>query len=132
MTKKILIIDDVRADGDIGIDFPHFAKGASEPNESVLIARTYSMGIAALELMGPWDVLYLDHDYGDATGKTGYDIICWIEQMAHSFKFNLIPKEMVCISSNGAGIENINRGWKAIQERLPELIKEYENQKPVY
>lgn len=125
MTKRVLIIDDIRSDGDIGFNFPHFAKGESEPDYSILIARTYTLGIQALELMGPWDELHLDHDFGDPTGKTGYDVVCWIEQQAHDFKFAYVPSKLNCISSNASGIGRINQAWEAIQARLPELMEQF-------
>lgn len=125
MTKRILIIDDIRADGDIGIDIPHFPAGQSEPTESVLIARTYTLGIHALQLLGPWDELHIDHDYGDPTGKTGYDVMCWIEEMAHDYKFAFVPKKVVCVSSNPSGIIRINQAWEAIQNKLPQLMEEF-------
>ncbi len=45
-----------------------------------VIARTYDDGIYALQNAGPFDILYLDHDFGDPDPhKTGYGIMCWLE-----------------------------------------------------
>jgi hypothetical protein len=125
MTKKILIIDDIRADGDINIDVPRFPEGLDEPTESVLIARTFTLGKRALQLLGPWDELYLDHDLGDHDGKTGYDVVSWIEEQIHEYRFDLMPKKLVCISSNPSGKKRIEQAWEAIQDKLPDLMDEY-------
>lgn len=121
MTKRILLIDDIRSDCDInGLDIPRFIDGP-EPIESVLIARTYTLGVDALRLMGPWDILYLDHDLA-APGltqpeKTGYDIILWLEEQLHNKNYHLIPGEMICVSANPPGRDRINQGWSAIQSK---------------
>lgn len=125
MTKKVLIIDDIRSDGDIGFLWPNYAEGEREPDYSCLIARTYTLGVQALELMGPWDHLYLDHDFGDPQGKNGYNVLCWIEEQMFNYKFALVPSKMTCVSSNGSGVARINQAWESIQKRLPELMEEY-------
>jgi hypothetical protein len=126
VTKKILIIDDMRSEKEVGVPFPNaFLEKASEPIESVLIARTYTLGINALRFMGPWDVVYLDHDFGDPDGKTGYHVICQMEEWAFDYKFDLLPKDLICVSSNGSGRLNIESGWRSIKDRLPELLSEY-------
>lgn len=48
------------------------------------VARTYQQGIAALAERH-WDLLLLDHDLGDFSGRDGrgltrYDVACWLEQ----------------------------------------------------
>lgn len=127
MTKKILIIDDVRSETHIGLDdLVRFKDGETEPVQSVLIARTFSLGILALHSLGPWDVLYLDHDLtapGLLSGreKTGYDVIVYLESLAHIYQFNSLPKELICVSANPAGKKKIEDGWKAIQKALPGL-----------
>lgn len=125
MKKKILIIDDFRSEKEIGLMYPTFDVSNAEPLESVLIARTYTLGINALRFMGPWDTLYLDHDFGDPIGKTGYHVLCQIEEWAYDYKFDLIPKNLICVSSNASGIEKINKGWASVQARLPQLMEEY-------
>lgn len=77
-----------------------------------LIARTYWTGIAALEKMGPWDLLFLDHDLNSfepgptlerlGRERTGYDVICFLEENPQ-----FLPKEIRCISSNPAGRKRI-------------------------
>ena len=124
MTRRILILDDIRSDGDIGIDIPHFSGDDKEPKDSVLIARTYTMAIQALSLLGPWDEVYLDHDLGSVNGKTGYDVILWLEERALLYRFDLIPKKLICISSNPAGAKRINEGWESIQKLIAEICEQ--------
>jgi hypothetical protein len=71
-----------------------------------LLARTFDDGIAALRLMGPWDVLYLDHDlcavrscFSD-TGRemTGYDVVCFLEANPE-----FLPKRVVLVTANPVG-----------------------------
>jgi hypothetical protein len=107
--KRALLIDDIRNEDHLGLDTAH-------PTEDVIIVRNYEMGIIALQNMWPIDILYLDHDLGE--GKDGYEIIKWLEEKAFFGAIHLIPKEMICVSSNSAGILKINDGWKAIQKRL--------------
>ena len=61
-------------------------------------ARTYNAGIRALK-RGPWDVLFLDHDFGDQDPrKTGYGIICWLEENTQ-----YLPKKIILVSMNPVG-----------------------------
>jgi hypothetical protein len=51
--------------------------------------------------MGPWDVLYLDHDissYEDGREYTGYDVMCFLEANPH-----LLPREIRLVTANPAG-----------------------------
>ena len=66
-----------------------------------MIVRNYSLGISALQIR-IWDVLWLDHDLGEE--KTGYDVMCWLEQ-----NLGFLPKKIVCISSNPVGKKRINQ-----------------------
>ena len=62
------------------------------------IARTYDDGIAALQ-EEVWDVLYLDHDFGDNDPhKTGYGVICWLEANTEH-----LPRKIVLVTSNPVG-----------------------------
>ncbi len=65
-----------------------------------MIARNYEMGILALEKAGPWDLLYIDHDLG--LGKSGYDVMCWLEKNPQ-----YAPKKIICVSSNPPGRKRI-------------------------
>jgi len=61
------------------------------------------MWIAALEKLGPWDLLLLDHDlnsFDPDVGKeyTGYDIMCFLETNPH-----LLPKKTKLVTDNSAG-----------------------------
>jgi hypothetical protein len=138
MTKKILIIDDIRSEIHIGLDdLIRFKDGEKEPVQSVLIARTYYLGLQAIWHLGPWDVLYLDHDLGAPgliTGKemNGYHVVEELERLAHRGKFQQLPKELICVSANPVGRKKIEAGWKAIQEALPELIAREEREPSGY
>lgn len=78
---KTILIDDLR---DIQAD---------------VVARTYDTGIQALQEQGPFDVLYLDHDFGDPDPrKTGYGVICWLEA---NQKF--LPGEIKLVTANPVG-----------------------------
>lgn len=82
---KVLLIDDMR-------------NGVMDR-----IARTFDDGIKALKEEGPWDLLYLDHDLGEADpAKTGYDIMCFLEANPE-----LLPKQIKCVSSNPVGRQKI-------------------------
>lgn len=66
--------------------------------EATRVARTYDEGILALQ-EDNWDLLYLDHDYGDIDpNKTGYGVMCWLEvNQKH------LPKRIFIVSSNPVG-----------------------------
>ena len=88
---KTLLIDDVR---DIKCD---------------VIARTYEEGINALETMGPFDILYLDHDLGgefylDERGypNTGYGVMRFLEEHPQ-YK----PGAIKLVTSNPVGRQNM-------------------------
>lgn len=88
---KILVIDDER-------DFP-FAN---------LQTRTFEDGLAALK-SDQWDVVYLDHDLGDDQGRTGYDLIKFLEQNPEHH-----PKQVVLVTANPVGRKNIEAGLRAM------------------
>lgn len=62
------------------------------------VARTFEDGIEALKNEGPWDLLLLDHDLGQEDGKDGTGIVNWLEENK-----NLMPKEVIIVSSNPVG-----------------------------
>ena len=67
--------------------------------EADRVARTFDDGIVALRDEGPFDILYLDHDFGDDDPKkTGYGIMCFLEEHPE-----FLPKKIVCVSSNPPG-----------------------------
>lgn len=107
--KRVLIIDDKK-------NLP--VKG------DVMIARTYDMGIVALGIpcrsgIKRWDVLYLDHDLGDARRRerTGYDVLCWLRDYVPWF---LWPKKIELVTMNPVGKDRMKAvlgdmekcGWK--------------------
>ena len=50
----------------------------------------------------------LDHDLGEDTAGTGYDVATWIEEAAY---FKNIPKlEWAIHSANPVGVENMQKG----------------------
>jgi hypothetical protein len=64
------------------------------------IARTFEEGMAQLR-RNIWDILYLDHDLGDVDpGKTGYDILCWLEDPRNSYNR---PRQIVLVTANPVG-----------------------------
>lgn len=56
-----------------------------------------------------WNVLWLDHDLGE--DKTGYDIICWIEENDFTGSIKK-PEIIICVSSNPVGRNKINSAIK--------------------
>lgn len=78
-----------------------------------VVARNYATGIKALELMGPFDILLLDHDLGSEEPKeTGYGIMCFLEENTE-----YLPKEIIIVSSNPVGRENIQRVIDSLKRR---------------
>lgn len=70
------------------------------------IARNYADGIAFLS-KNKYTHLWIDHDLGE--DKTGYDIMCWLEENQ-----DRLPDKIICVSSNPVGRERIN----AVIEKL--------------
>lgn len=70
--------------------------------QASVVARNYEEGIRQLQANGPWDVLLLDHDLAsfdtDGKEKTGYDIMCWLEDNRQ-----FLPKKIECVSANPVG-----------------------------
>jgi len=88
---KILLIDDTRDE-----QSPEVRRRVD------LIARNYWAGIDALVVMGPWDLLLLDHDLSsyDENSKeyTGYNICRFLEDNPQ-----FMPKDVQLVSSNPEG-----------------------------
>lgn len=86
MTERHLLIDDLR---NFNVD---------------RTARNYDEGIKALQ-EEKWDVLWLDHDLGDpySKEKTGYDILCWLEENPE-----YLPGRIELVTSNPAGRDRMN------------------------
>lgn len=97
---KTLLIDDIR----------EFGKQIPEPTGEWTHAATYDAGLFALQFEGPWDLLYLDHDLGEADErKTGYGIICFLEANPM-----FLPKKIVLVTSNPVG----RRQMQTVIDRL--------------
>lgn len=89
---RVLLIDDLRTIGYIsstyGIDVTD-------------IAITGDLGIERLK-EGNWDLVLLDHDLGSATDKTGYDVMCFLEENSQ-----YLPKEIFLVTANPVGRHNM-------------------------
>jgi len=96
---KTLLIDDLR------------------PIDADVIARTFENGIAALKDLGPFNILYLDHDLGEVDfegkekfieidghtyPKNGYGVMCFLERNTE-----FLPSEIRIVSSNPVGRRNM-------------------------
>ena len=82
-----------------------------------VIARSADECIELLET-GFVDELSLDHDLGE--GKSGYDVIKWIEKEVYTNNF-IPPQKMYCHSANPVGRQSIDAAIKKIQERMKKL-----------
>lgn len=85
-------------------------------------AYTYEECLYFLEkFQGEINTLSLDHDLGDyepqfhtnntdkgPTEKTGYDVICWIEEMHQTTGFSL-PNRIYTHSANPVGVRRIQQ-----------------------
>ena len=93
---RILLIDDMR-----DID-SQVRKYLNVESWTGVVERTYDSGISALKELGPWDILFLDHDLAsfDEGGreKTGYDVICFLEANSE-----FLPKKIIIVSANPVG-----------------------------
>ena len=76
------------------------------------VVRTYKTAIMLLET-GIVKELSLDHDLGN--GKTGYDVICWLEKQVKTNDF-IPPEIIICHSSNPIGKTRIEQAIKAIKK----------------
>lgn len=91
---RFLIIDDVRTlSGTVG------ENGFLDEH---IYARTYEEGIVQVTSKAGWDRVYLDHDLGNESDKTGYDIAQAIEKDAYDGILYPIG-EFILISSNPVG-----------------------------
>ena len=77
-----------------------------------VLCRDYWSGIEALKYMGPWDILYLDHDlhcWENNREYTGYDLICWIEEQVALCNREVLPGNIECVSDNPSGRARIQQ-----------------------
>lgn len=91
-----LLIDDTRE-----CPFEDFWTGRLI-NDVDVTCRTFDDGIDALKSQ-KWDMLYLDHDLGDEQGRTGYDIMLWLEKNPE-----YCTGKIFCVSINPSGRDRIN------------------------
>lgn len=66
------------------------------------VARTYDDALRMLRRFD-YDVLYLDHDLGDARGRTGYDLLLRTDHDGR------VPSRVECISWNPVGRKRIEQ-----------------------
>jgi len=67
--------------------------------EADRVARTFDDGIVALRDEGPWDELFLDHDYGDPDPhKNGEGIMKFLEENP-----GLLPGNIILVTANPVG-----------------------------
>lgn len=94
---KVLLIDDIR--------LPSYVKDAHGVglDGEWYIAKNYDEGIELLK-QGGWDLLCLDHDLGNEKEKTGYDIMCFIEEN-QQYK----PIDICIVSANPVGAKRIQQ-----------------------
>ena len=83
------------------------------PDPSWIVARTYFEAIQCLRYL-PIDVLSLDHDLGEY--KTGYDVICWLEERVRSDPDYYSPRFICCHSANPVGKKKIEAAIKSIKD----------------
>jgi hypothetical protein len=87
------------------------------PPEVWIIARNYREATCILECFEPGLIseISFDHDLG-LDSKSGYDIVCWIEEKIVTGEWTFVPK-MVVHSANPVGRANIERAIRAIEDR---------------
>lgn len=78
-----------------------------------IMCRTYGEAECMVSFhIGLFDKLYLDHDLGHPDDScTGYKIISMMEELCYE-QSDLWPKEIVVVTSNPAGRDNIERVLK--------------------
>ena len=81
-----------------------------------VIARTAD---EALEILKNNDVsiVSLDHDLGDVNEKTGYDVLCEMEQWVHDDP-EYIPPMMYVHSANPVGRTRMNQVIQSIKKKV--------------
>lgn len=89
MRQRILLIDDIRN------------------LEAHVIARTSQDGINVLERCGKFDVLMLDHDLGNESEGSGYDVACWLEANPQ-----YLPDTIELVTANPVGRDNMAAVFK--------------------
>lgn len=120
--KKILIVDDIRDAHNVlhGTEYGKNSALGFDPQDLIIVARTYSAAMHVLNTNVEWDCLFLDHDLAliNNDAKTGYDFICEIEKRFHESKDFKLPKNMICISSNPPGKMRIEECWNQIKKAV--------------
>jgi hypothetical protein len=79
------------------------------------VARTYDAGIALLKSQ-KWNILLLDHDLGDykdGKERTGYDILCWLEEHPE-----YLPGGIVIVTDNASAYSRMKLVRKKLYNEL--------------
>jgi hypothetical protein len=84
-----------------------------------VLCRTFNDGIMALDLMGPWNELELDHDLGEE--KTGLDILRWLNKNPDKY-----PETIYIITANPVGLKNMV--YELQDSGIMEKVNGYERQ----
>ena|ERR1700749_3668811 len=90
---RILLIDDIR--------LPSYIESTYGIEGEYTVAKDYEAGIECLK-NGQYDMLCLDHDLGNADAKTGYDVMCFLEENPQ-----YLPKGIFIVSANPIGSKNM-------------------------
>lgn len=83
--------------------------------EGWVIARDYDSAITYLQSGNVTEISF-DHDLGE-NSKSGYDIVCWIEQALYTGILKSVPV-MNVHSANPVGRANIDRAIRSIYSRF--------------
>ena len=65
------------------------------------------------------NILSLDHDLGEADGKTGYDFCKWLVEIGMDDP-NIYPKVIYLHTANGVGRDNM---FKLLERYKPDWVK---------
>jgi len=63
------------------------------------------------------DCLSLDHDLGEPENGTGYDVVCFLEEMKHNDHSFRLPNETYIHSANPVGRQKMLQVIKKLYER---------------
>lgn len=117
MTKRILIVDDIRSDFDImpemkaeGSNLLYASLEDDMPRDDIVICRSYEMGKVCLEKF-KWDELYLDNDLGGE--RQGYELMVFLEN-----NLNLLPREIFFVTANPSAKVKMIACYEAIKKRV--------------
>lgn len=88
------------------------------PDKTWIVARTYKEAIAFIDTI-IWTLISLDHDLGEE--KTGYDVLCHIEEKAYMGTLGYSPSIKIH-SANTVGAERMRQAATKIEGFLDKPI----------